>query len=179
MDDVGIKIHKLKDLKLHGKMLLADGVARDRRLDQPGARQLRRPARTGHRGRRRGYRRAPAQSRKTRLGKLASARPLRRRPFRRPRRPGRRQLGKTRARRRRESGQAPQEESPRQVESWKAVASSSFSSLENRRKTEDEDDHENKHEWQTDGRSELPAFQTTALDKKAESEKHRGCSVHS
>ena len=25
MDDVGIKIHKLKDLKLHGKMLLADG----------------------------------------------------------------------------------------------------------------------------------------------------------
>src|ERR1700722_4067991 len=28
MDDVGIKIHKLKHLKLHGKMLLADGVAR-------------------------------------------------------------------------------------------------------------------------------------------------------
>jgi cardiolipin synthase len=27
MDDVGIKIHKLKQLKLHGKMLLADGVA--------------------------------------------------------------------------------------------------------------------------------------------------------
>jgi phosphatidylserine/phosphatidylglycerophosphate/cardiolipin synthase-like enzyme len=27
MDDVGIKTHKLKDLKLHGKMLLADGVA--------------------------------------------------------------------------------------------------------------------------------------------------------
>src|SRR6266851_386527 len=27
MDDVGIKIHKLKKLKLHGKMLLADGVA--------------------------------------------------------------------------------------------------------------------------------------------------------
>jgi cardiolipin synthase len=27
MDDVGIKIHKLKGLKLHGKMLLADGVA--------------------------------------------------------------------------------------------------------------------------------------------------------
>lgn len=26
MDDVGIKIHKLKGLKLHGKMLLADGV---------------------------------------------------------------------------------------------------------------------------------------------------------
>jgi phosphatidylserine/phosphatidylglycerophosphate/cardiolipin synthase-like enzyme len=26
MDDVGIKIHKLKHLKLHGKMLLADGV---------------------------------------------------------------------------------------------------------------------------------------------------------
>jgi cardiolipin synthase len=25
MDDVGIKIHKLKHLKLHGKMLLADG----------------------------------------------------------------------------------------------------------------------------------------------------------
>ena len=27
MDDVGIKIHKLKKLRLHGKMLLADGVA--------------------------------------------------------------------------------------------------------------------------------------------------------
>jgi phosphatidylserine/phosphatidylglycerophosphate/cardiolipin synthase-like enzyme len=27
MDDVGIKIHKLKRLRLHGKMLLADGVA--------------------------------------------------------------------------------------------------------------------------------------------------------
>ena len=27
MEDVGIKIHKLKHLKLHGKMLLADGVA--------------------------------------------------------------------------------------------------------------------------------------------------------
>jgi cardiolipin synthase A/B len=27
MDDIGIKIHKLKHLKLHGKMLLADGVA--------------------------------------------------------------------------------------------------------------------------------------------------------
>ena len=26
MDDVGIKIHKLKHLKLHGKMLLADNV---------------------------------------------------------------------------------------------------------------------------------------------------------
>jgi phosphatidylserine/phosphatidylglycerophosphate/cardiolipin synthase-like enzyme len=27
MDDVGIKVHKLKHLRLHGKMLLADGVA--------------------------------------------------------------------------------------------------------------------------------------------------------
>jgi len=27
MDDVGIRVHKLKHLKLHGKMLLADGVA--------------------------------------------------------------------------------------------------------------------------------------------------------
>src|SRR5205085_12264395 len=27
MDDVGIKIHKLKHLKLHAKMLLSDGVA--------------------------------------------------------------------------------------------------------------------------------------------------------
>jgi cardiolipin synthase A/B len=27
LDDVGIKVHKLKDLKLHAKMLLADGVA--------------------------------------------------------------------------------------------------------------------------------------------------------
>jgi phosphatidylserine/phosphatidylglycerophosphate/cardiolipin synthase-like enzyme len=26
MDDVGIKIHELKHLRLHGKMLLADGV---------------------------------------------------------------------------------------------------------------------------------------------------------
>jgi hypothetical protein len=27
LDDVGVKVHKLKGLKLHGKMLLADGVA--------------------------------------------------------------------------------------------------------------------------------------------------------
>ena len=27
MDDVGIKVHKLKHLKLHGKMFFADGVA--------------------------------------------------------------------------------------------------------------------------------------------------------
>ena len=27
MDDVGIKIHKLKHLKLHAKLLLADGAA--------------------------------------------------------------------------------------------------------------------------------------------------------
>jgi len=27
MDDVGIKVHKLKHLRLHGKMMLADGVA--------------------------------------------------------------------------------------------------------------------------------------------------------
>jgi len=27
LDDVGVKIHKLKHLKLHGKMFLADGVA--------------------------------------------------------------------------------------------------------------------------------------------------------
>jgi cardiolipin synthase len=27
LDDVGIKIHRLRHLKLHGKMLLADGVA--------------------------------------------------------------------------------------------------------------------------------------------------------
>src|SRR5206468_11984302 len=27
MDDMGVKVHKLKHLKLHGKMLLADGVA--------------------------------------------------------------------------------------------------------------------------------------------------------
>jgi cardiolipin synthase len=27
LDDLGVKIHKLKHLKLHGKMLLADGVA--------------------------------------------------------------------------------------------------------------------------------------------------------
>ncbi len=27
MDDMGVKIHKLKHLRLHGKMLLADGVA--------------------------------------------------------------------------------------------------------------------------------------------------------
>ena len=25
LDDVGVKVHKLKDLKLHAKMLLADG----------------------------------------------------------------------------------------------------------------------------------------------------------
>ena len=49
MDDVGIKIHKLKHLKLHGKMLLADGVARDRRLDQLRGREPRRTARAGDR----------------------------------------------------------------------------------------------------------------------------------
>jgi phosphatidylserine/phosphatidylglycerophosphate/cardiolipin synthase-like enzyme len=27
MDDMGIKVHKLKHLRLHGKMLLADGVS--------------------------------------------------------------------------------------------------------------------------------------------------------
>ena len=27
LDDVGIKVHKLRHLKLHGKMLLADGIA--------------------------------------------------------------------------------------------------------------------------------------------------------
>jgi phosphatidylserine/phosphatidylglycerophosphate/cardiolipin synthase-like enzyme len=27
MDDVGIKVHKLRHLKLHGKILVADGVA--------------------------------------------------------------------------------------------------------------------------------------------------------
>ncbi len=42
--DVGIKVHKLKHLKLHAKMLLADGSAGDHRLDQPRARQLRQPA---------------------------------------------------------------------------------------------------------------------------------------
>ena len=45
MSDVGAKVHTLKDLKLHAKMLLADGERADRRLDQPGARQLRRAAR--------------------------------------------------------------------------------------------------------------------------------------
>ena len=35
MDDVGIKVHKLKHLRLHGKMLLADGVRAIVRLDQP------------------------------------------------------------------------------------------------------------------------------------------------
>jgi hypothetical protein len=32
--------------------------------------------------------------------------------------------------------------------SWIAIESSSFSSLENRRKIEDEDDDENEREWQ-------------------------------
>ena len=48
MDDVGIKIHKLKHLKLHAKMLLADGMPRDCRINQSDAGQLRQPARTGH-----------------------------------------------------------------------------------------------------------------------------------
>ena len=58
MRDVGAKMHRLKHLKLHGKMLLADEARADHRLDQPGAGQLRRTARTGHRDRRaRGHRR--------------------------------------------------------------------------------------------------------------------------
>ena len=52
MDDVGIKIHKLKHLKLH------EGSARgrrrgDHRLDQSGGRQPRHPPRARHRGARR------------------------------------------------------------------------------------------------------------------------------
>ena len=50
MDDVGIKIHKLKHLKLHAKMLLADGcraIVGSINLT-PG--QLRQPARAGDRG---------------------------------------------------------------------------------------------------------------------------------
>jgi len=39
LDDIGIKVHGLKRYKLHGKMLLADGVAGDRRFENltPGS----------------------------------------------------------------------------------------------------------------------------------------------
>ena len=40
MDDVGIKIHKLKHLKLHGKMRVGGRLARHRRFDQSCPRQL-------------------------------------------------------------------------------------------------------------------------------------------
>ena len=95
MDDVGIKIHKLKGLKLHGKMLLADGVrAIVGSINlAPGSFDDRRELAIEVHDER--DRRAPAQSRQTRLGKLASARPLGRRTVRRSRRPRGRQLEKS------------------------------------------------------------------------------------
>ena len=52
LQDVGVKVHTLKHLKLHAKMLLADEQARHHRLDQPRARQFRLAARTRDRDRR-------------------------------------------------------------------------------------------------------------------------------
>ena len=51
LQDVGVKVHTLKHLKLHAKMLLADGERAIIGLDQPRARQFRLPARTGDRNR--------------------------------------------------------------------------------------------------------------------------------
>ena len=87
MDDVGIKIHKLKHLKLHGKMLVADGVAAiigsinfaagslDGRRDAPGDGDAGRRRRLGGQHSR-PVRRSAAQSRPARLGALAPARSL-------------------------------------------------------------------------------------------------------
>ena len=75
LNDVGVKVHKLKHLKLHAKMLLADGEARDRRLDQSQPGKLRQPARTGHRSGRQAYGETIAPGCAPRLEALASARP--------------------------------------------------------------------------------------------------------
>ena len=82
LDDVGIKIHRLKHLRLHAKMFLADG---DRRLDQPGPWKPRPTPRAGHRSSRRRGRRSAAPGGPPRLEALASARPVRRRAARRSR----------------------------------------------------------------------------------------------
>ena len=51
LQDVGVKVHTMKHLKLHAKMMLADEQTRHRRFDQPRAGQLRCPARTRDRNR--------------------------------------------------------------------------------------------------------------------------------
>ena len=40
LDNVGVKLHKLKGLKLHAKLLLADNVRGIVRVDQPCSRKL-------------------------------------------------------------------------------------------------------------------------------------------
>ncbi len=82
--------------------------ARDRRLDQPGARELRRAARARHRGRRLARGRAAREGRQARLGSLRGARPHGRRTDGRPRkaRQGRRRR-RPRARCGPVEGQAP------------------------------------------------------------------------
>ena len=97
LDDVGVKVHKLKRLKLHAKMLLADGERAIVGLDQPRARQLRQPARARDRGRRRRRRQGAAQDRAARLGELAHARPHRRGAARGSREARRRGGGEARA----------------------------------------------------------------------------------
>ena len=69
LQDVGAKVHTLKHLKLHAKMLLRRQQAGDHRLDQHRAGQLRLAARAGHRDRRRRGREAAREGRQARLGR--------------------------------------------------------------------------------------------------------------
>ena len=74
MDDVGIKVRKMKHLKLHGKMLLADGLRAIVGIHQSRARQLRQPPRAGHRGARRRGGEAGCTKSFTTTGSIPSAR---------------------------------------------------------------------------------------------------------
>ena len=75
LDDVGVKVHKLKGLKLHAKLLVGGQRPRHRGLDQPGSRQLRQPKGVRDRGPRRGCCRTIARSDPQRLEELASVGP--------------------------------------------------------------------------------------------------------
>ncbi len=70
MNDVGVKVHTLKGLKLHAKMLLADEARAHRRLDQPRARQLRRAPRARDRDRRASRRQAARPRRRSTTGSI-------------------------------------------------------------------------------------------------------------
>ncbi len=98
MRDVGAKVHRLKKLKLHGKMLLADEAARHHRVDQSGTGQLRRASGAGHRNRCPPCHRSVERGHAAGLGALRSAR------FERRGRAGRPGQAPSRAFRRQEAG---------------------------------------------------------------------------